>query len=186
MPRPIQSPALGLLSLFTAKDGGIGPGGLEDNYRAVVEARPMIGLGFRSNFTLSLVPANINVALAGAPGWYRAGDEVLGIAAGFRVPDSEIWRVIAFGVTILGVTGSVAITPGWDFAAIGGATGDPFPIPLGPTTTAVGAGNERTSGFESHFWATPGQGPAVHFNQWLVGTNDCNADLALTVERYRI
>lgn len=186
MPRPVQSPALGLLSLLTAKDGGIGPGGIEDNYRAIVDARPMIGLGFRSNFQLSLTPANINVALAGAPGWYRANDEVLGIAAGFRCPDSEIWRVIAFGVTILTVTGSCAVTAGWDFAAIGGATGDLWPVMLGQTSTGAGAGTERASGYEAQFWALPGQGPAFHLTQFLVGTNDCNADLALTVERFRI
>lgn len=186
MPRPVQSAALGLLSLLTAKDGGIGPNGLEDNYRAILDARPMIGLGFRSTFTISLVPANINVALAGAPGWYRLNDEVLGIAAGFRCPDSEVWRVIAFGVTLLSVTGSVAITPGWDFRAEGGAAGDLWPIALAPTSTGAGAGTERAVGFTTEFWALPGQGPAFHFAQWAVGVNDGNVDAALTVERYRI
>lgn len=187
MARLVQSPALGLLSLFTCKDGGIGPNALSDSYIATVDARPMLGAAFRRTFTLSLVAANINVALAGAPGWYRFNDEALGIAAGFRCPSDEIWRVISFGYTIQTVTGSTSAQAGWDFAAIGGAAGDPFCTAIAEITAGAAAGVQRASGYQADFWALPGQGPAAHFPQWTLGVNDADMPgVALTVERYKI
>lgn len=187
MTRLVQSPALGLLSLFTCKDGGIGPNGLSDSYIATVDARPMLGAAFRRTVTLSLVVANINVALAGAPGWYRLNDETLGINAGFRVPSNEIWRCLAFGLTFQGVTGAVAITPGFDFAAIGGAGGDPFCTALAPISNGAAPGNQRAIGYECEFWALPGMGPAFHINPWAPAANDCDIPgISFTFERYGI
>lgn len=185
MPRLVQSAAVGLLPLFTCKDGGIGPNGLEDNYRAIVDAQPLLGLGFRRHLSASLVVANINAALGGVPGWMRANAQATLIAAGFRVPDNEIYHVLGFGFTSLTVTGSIAIQVGWDFTGNGGAQ-DPTPLTEG-TTTGGAAGVFRAQGLKCDFWAGPGQGPAVLFPTWAIGVNDADLPgIHLEIERYRI
>lgn len=184
MPRLVQSPAFGLLSLFTCKDGGIGPNALADEYQAGVDAGPLLGFGFRRHLAVSLVAANINAALGGAAGWLRLNAQVLAIAAGFRVPSNELYRVLAFGVTTTTVTGSIAVMMGWDFTGNGGAT-DPTPM-QDTTGTAGAAGVVRGSGVQSDFWAGPGQGPAVLFPTWGIGVNDCDLIAHLEIERFTI
>lgn len=185
MPRLVQSPATGLLSLLTCKDGGIGPNGLEDNYRGVIEATPLLGHNFRRHFSASLVVANINAALAGVPGWMRANAQATLIAAGFRVPDNELYHVLAFGFTSLTVTGSIAIGIGWDFTGNGGAQ-DPTPMTENVTTGGA-VGVMRAQGLPCDFWAGPGQGPACLFPVWAIGVNDADLPgIHLEVERYRI
>lgn len=185
MPRLVQSPAFGLLSLFTCKDGGIGPNSLADEYRATVEAQPLLGYGFRRHLSLSLVVANINAAVGGAPGWLRLNAQALAIAAGFRIPDNELYRVIAFGATSLTVTGSVAMQLGWDFTGNGGAQD---PTPLQSTNNTAGAvGVMRATGVQCDFWAGPGQGPAILFPNWGIGVNDADLPgIHLEIERYTI
>lgn len=187
MPRPVQSPAFGLLSLFTAKDGGIGPWSLEDAFRATVDAQPLLGFGFRSTRTVSLAAVTLNAGLGGAAGWFRLGDEAAGIAAGFRVASDELWRVIAFGFTSTTVNGSVGIQAGWDFAAIGGVGGDSFPIALTETNGAgVTAPGRRATGALCGFWAGPNQGPALFFPNWSPGVTDADVVCCLEIERYRL
>lgn len=184
MPRLVQSPAFGLLSLLTCKDGGIGPNALSDEYSANVEATPLLGFGFRRHLAVSLVAANINAALGGVAGWMRLNSQALAIAAGFRVPSNELYRVLAFGVTTTTVTGSVAVQMGWDFTGNGGATD---PTPMQDTNGTAGAvGVVRASGVQANFYAGPGQGPAVLFPIWGIGANDCDLVAHLEVERYTI
>ena len=185
MPRLVQSPAFGLLSLLTTKDGGIGPNALLDEYRATIDARPLLGFGFRRHLQVALVVANINAALAGVPGWLRLNAQALAIAAGFRVPANELYRVISFGVTSLTVTGNISFQLGWDFTGNGGVQ-DPTPMTEN-VTNGAGAGIYRAQGVaDPDFWAGPGQGPAVLFPIWAVGVNDADIWAHLEVERYTI
>jgi len=185
VPRLVQSPAFGLLSLLTSKDGGIGPNSLSDEMQAGVDAGPMLGFGFRRHLFVSLVVANINAALGGAPGWLRLNSQALAIAAGFRVPSNEMYRVLAFGATSLTVTGSIAIQIGWDFTGNGGAQD---PTPLTEQTTNGGAvGVYRAQGVQADFLAGPGQGPAILFPSWALAANDADLPgIHLEIERYTI
>lgn len=184
MPRLVQSPAFGLLSLLTSKDGGIGPNALSDEYQAGVDAGPLIGFGFRRHLAVSLVAANINAALGGAAGWLRLNAQVLAIAAGFRVPSNELYRVIAFGFTTTTVTGSISASAGWDFTGNGGAT-DPTPL-TEANTTGGAVGVIRAQGVQCGFYAGPGQGPAILFPTWGIGVNDADVVAHLEVERFTI
>ena len=184
MPRLVQSPAFGLLSLLTTKDGGIGPNALLDEYRATVDASSRIGFGFRRHLQVSLAVANINAALGGVPGWLRLNAQALAIAAGFRVPSNEQYRVLAVGATALTVTGSIAIQTGWDFTGNGGAN-DPMPL-VENVTTGGAVGVFRGSGLVCDFLAGPGQGPAVLFPVWSIGVNDADLVCHCEIERYTI
>lgn len=185
MPRLVQSPAVGLLSVLNNKDGGIGPNALMDEYRAVIDAQGMLGLPARRQRSVSLSVVNINAALAGVPGWLRLNAQALAIAAGFRCLEGEIWRVIAFGATVTSVAGNIGITIGWDFGGAGGAT-DPTPLSGNSTSNVTVAGQVRGSGVQADFWAQAGQGPAVLFTTWTTGVDEATLVAHLEVESYRV
>lgn len=185
MPKLIQSQARGLLSLLTSKDGGLGPAGLEDNLRAVVDIEKYYELNGRRRFFRGQTAAQLDASPAGwvagggavdYRGWIacRAADgSDTSLTNNLIVPEGEIWHVRAVSVKAQRVTGTGAIEAGWAHGM--------FPQyafgQLGIYSQVVTAPLSQQAGQMCDFLAMPGTCPAFFTPRWQLAANDFNVDV---------
>lgn len=191
MPRLIQSQARGLLSLLTSKDGGIGPGTLEDSLRATVDTSDFYLLNGRTTTFNAQTAAQADAAPSG---WIAAGGALDNgwracypgdgnLAAGvpaIAVPEGELWRVKSVTIQVDRVTGgSGQVFAGWAHGM--------FPnfrySQIGNASTTFVANQATTCGGQCDFLALPGSCAAFFNITWDLGVNDYDFQVYVVYER---